>query len=95
MARSRKPTVEDSADEPIMEEPQIVDEEEIVDPKRAQRLAALEKATQSRMAKAELKRKEKALSDYESLQRKDEISRKNDELQERLGNKPTPAAPKE
>lgn len=58
------------------------------DPKKAQRLAALKKAQASRMAKAELKRKEKALADYESMQRKDEISRKFDELQERLGNKP-------
>ena len=60
------------------------------DPKQAQRMAALQKAQTSRMANAEIKRKEKALSDYESLQRKDEISRKFDELQERLGNKPKP-----
>ena len=67
------------------------------DPKRAQRLAALQKAQASRMAKAELKRKEKAVADYESTQRKEEISRKFDELQERLGKKPkapTPPTPK-
>ena len=63
-----------------------------VDPKTAQRLAALKKAQASRMAKAELKRKEKAVADYESTQRKEEISRKFDELQERLGKK-TPAKP--
>ena len=67
------------------------------DPKRAQRLAALQKAQASRMAKAELKRKEKAVADFESTQRKEEISRKFDELQERLGKKPkapTPSTPK-
>ena len=63
-----------------------------VDPKTAQRLAAVKKAQASRMAKAELKRKEKAVADYESSQRKEEISRKFDELQERLGKK-TPAKP--
>ena len=68
-----------------------------VDPKTAQRLAALKKAQASRMAKAELKRKEKAVADFESTQRKEEISRKFDELQERLGKKPkapTPPTPK-
>ena len=75
--------------------PEYSDEEP--DPKRAQRLAALQKAQASRMAKAELKRKEKAVADFESTQRKEEISRKFDELQERLGKKPKappPPAPK-
>ena len=75
---------DDSEEQPREQPPP----EDSIDPKKAQRLAALQKAQASRMAKAELKRKEKALADYESLQRKDEISRKFDELQERLGNKP-------
>ena len=78
------------------EEPETTQDQP--DPKRAQRLAALQKAQASRMAKAELKRKEKAVADYESTQRKEEISRKFDELQERLGKKPkapTPPTPKE
>mgnify|MGYP006879293778 FL=1 len=61
-------------------------------------MAALQKAQASRMAKAELKRKEKAVADYGITQRKEEISRKFDELQERLGKKPkapTPPTPKE
>ena len=77
------------------EEPETTQDQP--DPKRAQRLAALQKAQASRMAKAELKRKEKAVADYESTQRKEEISRKFDELQERLGKKPkapTPPTPK-
>ena len=82
------PEYSDAEPEPAQDQP---------DPKRAQRLAALQKAQASRMAKAELKRKEKAVADYESTQRKEEISRKFDELQERLGKNPkapTPPAPK-
>ena len=82
------PEYSDAEPEPAQDQP---------DPKRAQRLAALQKAQASRMAKAELKRKEKAVADFESTQRKEEISRKFDELQERLGKKPkapTPPAPK-
>ena len=82
------PEYSDEEPEPAQDQP---------DPKRAQRLAALQKAQASRMAKAELKRKEKAVADFESTQRKEEISRKFDELQERLGKKPkapTPPAPK-
>ena len=82
------PEYSDEEPEPAQDQP---------DPKRAQRLAALQKAQASRMAKAELKRKEKAVADYESTQRKEEISRKFDELQERLGKKPkapTPPTPK-
>ena len=82
------PEYSDAEPEPAQDQP---------DPKRAQRLAALQKAQASRMAKAELKRKEKAVADYESTQRKEEISRKFDELQERLGKKPkapTPPTPK-
>lgn len=82
------PEYSDEEGEPAQDQP---------DPKRAQRLAALQKAQASRMAKAELKRKEKAVADYESTQRKEEISRKFDELQERLGKKPkapTPPTPK-
>ena len=82
------PEYSDAEPEPAQDQP---------DPKRAQRLAALQKAQASRMAKAELKRKEKAVADFESTQRKEEISRKFDELQERLGKKPkapTPPTPK-
>jgi len=86
MPRSRK-SHEDIPTDESLELNDEMDEIDEHDPKRTQRLNALKKAQESRMAKAELRRKEKAIADFESAQRKDEISKKFDELQERLGTK--------
>jgi hypothetical protein len=89
MTRSGRDDTEATQEESISEDYTDHDQDpapEQHDPKKVQRLAALKKAQATRMANADIKRKEKALSDYESLQRKDEISRKFDELQERLAN---------
>ena len=94
MTRSGRVDEDEPGKEELSEDDDIVhdqvDEQPKPDPKQVQRMAALKKAQSSRMANADIKRKEKALSDYESLQRKDEISRKFDELQERLRNKTKP-----